>query len=132
MNLKKRGPNSRQDPPVPLKLIQDHPRNVQSLADTRPNGLIKPLPLVPAPSPIARGASKALPPKPLPEIPGPSDFDHLEVNYRYTLYWMAGFAVWFVLIVVLLPIITEKDAMPGFNRFLRRGAASTFGLKSKE
>jgi hypothetical protein len=27
--------------------------------------------------------------------------------------------VWFLLIVVLLPVITEKDAMPGFNKWLR-------------
>lgn len=50
--------------------------------------------------------------KPLPAPPR----RHL---LRYTLYWIAGFCLWFLFIVVLLPVITEKDAMPGFNRWLR-------------
>jgi hypothetical protein len=41
-------------------------------------------------------------------------------NYVKTVILIAGFGIWFLVIVVLLPIITEKDAMPGFNKILRR------------
>jgi hypothetical protein len=34
--------------------------------------------------------------------------------------WIAGLCLWFLTIVILLPIITERDAMPGFNQWLRR------------
>ena len=57
-------------------------------------------------------------------------------NYVKTMILVAGFGVWFLVIVVLLPIITEKDAMPGFNKLLRRllawGNHGDDGLKKDE
>lgn len=57
-------------------------------------------------------ASSNLQLKPLPIPPKSS-------TLQLTLLWVAAFFVWFLLIVVLLPVVTEKDAMPGFNRWLR-------------
>jgi hypothetical protein len=71
----------------------------------------KPLPLVPgsgAINKIARNADS----KPLPSPPK-------SPILRQTMLWIMAFSLWFILIVILLPVITEKDAMPGFNKWLR-------------
>ncbi|KAF1844829.1 uncharacterized protein K460DRAFT_405108 [Cucurbitaria berberidis CBS 394.84] len=101
-------------PPVPPK-----PNNTNSsLAPTRrvyPPEIrqrLKPLPPVPS---LGRQAALGLGDsgsKPLPETPK-------GIGYGTIVLGITGFCVWFVLIVVLLPVITEKDAMPGFNRWLR-------------
>ena len=72
--------------------------------------------------------------KPLPPTPGLKDTDEVprrdvyvkplprppqNLNLRATCLWIALFAVWLLLIVLLLPVITEKDAMPSFHRWLR-------------
>ncbi|ORY15452.1 hypothetical protein BCR34DRAFT_598433 [Clohesyomyces aquaticus] len=78
---------------------------------TTPN----PLRQIPSTAPENYAKQKSLPPKPLPEAPDSQDLD------PWTLcLWILGFAAWFLGIVVLLPVITERDAMPGFNRWLRR------------
>ena len=98
-----------------------------------------PKPDSPLPSlPQRRGMRPLLPPKqskPLPPIPRYKHIDFLgqgplqsktlprspsNLNLTTTLLWVAGFCLWFLLIVVLLPVIMEKDAMPGFNRWLRK------------
>ncbi|EUC48925.1 hypothetical protein COCMIDRAFT_85912 [Bipolaris oryzae ATCC 44560] len=71
----------------------------------------KPLPPVPG-SRLSRGARSKVESKPLPKPPKSSIL-------QSTFLWILGFAVWFLLIVILLPVVTEKDAMPGFNRWLR-------------
>jgi hypothetical protein len=73
--------------------------------------LSKPLPCVPR-SPVPSLVKEEAWSKPLPAPP-------LSFTLRSTLLWIAAFCVWFLLIVVLLPVITEKDAMPGFNKWLR-------------
>ncbi|KAF2652798.1 hypothetical protein K491DRAFT_695231 [Lophiostoma macrostomum CBS 122681] len=85
----------------------------------------KPLPTPPrSPSiseSISSTLSKPLPPRPLPEVPRRSNnSEFFAPDYVKTVLLVAGFAVWFLVIVVLLPIVTEKNAMPGFNKMLRR------------
>ena len=100
-------------------------RNKQSLNDGRPpvpNKGMKPLPSTP------RAYQKdlkrlPLPPKPLPAVPVESE----KPNYAHTLYWTVFFCIWFLLTVLLLPIILEKDAMPGLNRILRKWFANLTG-----
>ncbi|KAF2024711.1 hypothetical protein EK21DRAFT_117480 [Setomelanomma holmii] len=82
-----------QQPPVPPP--EQHERH-------------KPLP----PAPRATYFLEQFDLKPLPPPPA-------SVSIRTTTLWIAGFVLWFVLIVVLLPVITEKDAMPSFKRWLR-------------
>ncbi|EMD87572.1 hypothetical protein COCC4DRAFT_134471 [Bipolaris maydis ATCC 48331] len=75
----------------------------------------KPLPPVPGRRP-SRGAVRRVESKPLPRPPQSS-------TLQSTFLWILGFAVWFLVIVILLPVITEKDAMPGLNRRLRNWVA---------
>lgn len=92
-------------PPVPPK-----PNATPSLSQRR--GLpppevpkqLKPLPPVPLPGAIGS--------KPLPRPP-----DRIRVGT--TVLWIAGFGVWFVLVVVMLPVVMEREAMIGFNAWLR-------------
>jgi hypothetical protein len=78
----------------------------------------KPLPSPPYLTSSGLVASKCLPSKPLPAPPVVC-VTPATVNYRSTLIWMVFFCVWFLLIVLLLPVIMERDAMPGLNRWLR-------------
>jgi hypothetical protein len=103
-------------PPVPPKSfeLENTAKSFRRMAVPSPLNLqrhSKPLPLLPR-SPVTNGASEGLQSKPLPLPPK-------SVTLRSTLAWVAALFVWFLLIVVLLPVITEKDAMPGFNRWLR-------------
>jgi hypothetical protein len=34
--------------------------------------------------------------------------------------WVLGFVVWFVVVVVMLPVVMEREAMIGVNAWLRR------------
>ncbi|KAF2118664.1 hypothetical protein BDV96DRAFT_642847 [Lophiotrema nucula] len=88
-------PRQRKGPPVP------------------PKHYTKPLPPAPILNP---SVEKALPPKPLPLPPTQTA---LTSSLRGTLLWAAAFLIWFLAVVVLLPVVTERDAMPGFNRWLR-------------
>ncbi|EUC38457.1 hypothetical protein COCCADRAFT_32397 [Bipolaris zeicola 26-R-13] len=103
-------------PPVPPKPYASntpsttHDR-LAAVTSTPGNAISKPLPPVPG-SRLSRGAGSKVVSKPLPSPPKSS-------TVRSTFLWILGFAVWFLLIVILLPVITEKDAMPGFNRWLR-------------
>lgn len=78
----------------------------------------KPLPAPPRHDPPIAITSKKLPPKPLPDLPG-TETTARRLDYQKTLLWLFGFVLWFLLIAVLLPVITERDAMPGFNRSIR-------------
>ena len=51
--------------------------------------------------------------KPLPAVPR-------ELNGKSTLIWITGLMVWFFLVILLLPVFLEAEAMPGMNRILRR------------
>jgi hypothetical protein len=113
-NIRNRKPHAdTQAPPVPPK---DDPKDTTSIRGLTapshtPKERSKPLPPVPhSATPILtreRSLSKPL--------PAPPRFSIL----RSTLLWVMGFCVWFLLIVLLLPVIMEKDAMPGVNRWLR-------------
>jgi hypothetical protein len=91
-----------------------------------PNRETKPLPSPPCLISSELVASKCLPSKPLPAAPA-APVTPPTVNYRSTLLWLAFFCVWFLLIVLLLPLIMEKDAMPGLNRWLRRWVHDLIG-----
>jgi hypothetical protein len=102
-------------PPVPPKTFKtvNTSKPFRRVAAPAPLNLqreSKPLPLLPR-SPVATGLRAELQSKPLPLPPK-------SVTLRSTLLWVAALFLWFLLIVVLLPVITEKDAMPGFNRWL--------------
>ena len=92
-------------PPLPPKSASAQAPSVRTPARLR----TKPLP----PAPALNKQIKAIHTRPLPPLPKDS-------RVKTTLLWVAGFCLWFLLIVILLPIITEKDAMPGFNRWLRQ------------
>ncbi|KAF2711058.1 hypothetical protein K504DRAFT_500992 [Pleomassaria siparia CBS 279.74] len=77
----------------------------------------KPLPSIPYGGDTVPPTPKPLPKppiKPLPAVP-----DQSVSRFLLTLSWILGFAVWFLLVVVLLPVIMERDAMPGLNTLLR-------------
>lgn len=96
-----------------------------------PNRETKPLPSPPCLVVSELVASKCLPSKPLPAAPV-APVTPTTVNYRSTLLWMAFFCVWFLLIVLLLPLIVERDAMPGLNRWLRRWVHDLIGGERDE
>lgn len=105
-NLRNRRQQSIADgPPVPPK-----PSKKLSLSQRRglvppePPKQLKPLPPVPQLLPTES--------KPLPRLP-------YKLKLGKTALWFAVFAVWFVLIVVMLPIIMEREAMIGVNAWLR-------------
>lgn len=79
----------------------------------------KPLPIVPSRGLTDGRSLKPLPPKPLPDIPQSNTGSKLSI-LRKTFLLVGALCIWFLAVVVLLPVITERDAMPGFNRFLRR------------
>jgi hypothetical protein len=97
-------------PAVPPKSSKQQP----SSSHTRESFVLKPLP--PVPHNVIIEDPRGLIVKPLPPPPPPPP-DNIDV--RSTSLWIAGLCLWFLTIVVLLPIIMEKDAMPGFNRGLR-------------
>ncbi|KAF2464611.1 uncharacterized protein BDR25DRAFT_95829 [Lindgomyces ingoldianus] len=78
----------------------------------------KPLPSIPHSTPPDHQHHKALPPKPLPDVPD-EDSQTQKLDYRILGLWIGGFGIWFLAIVVLLPVVTERDAMPGLNRLLK-------------
>ena len=51
--------------------------------------------------------------KPLPRPPA-------KLHIGTTALWVAGFVVWFLLVVVMLPVIVEREAMISMNAWLRR------------
>jgi len=105
-----------QGPPVPPKTLStgNTIRSIKRVATPKPLKLqshSKPLPAVPRLS-VTSSVTKEQQTKPLPAPPK-------SATLQLTLLWVAAFCVWFLLIAVLLPVITEKDAMPGFNKWLR-------------
>lgn len=105
-NLRNRRPQASLDgPPVPpkpgIKLSLSQRRGV---TPPQPPKQLKPLPPVPRFGPFES--------KPLPQIPE-------NVNIGTTALWIVAFVVWFLLIVVMLPIIMEREAMIGVNAWLR-------------
>jgi hypothetical protein len=105
-NLRHRKPQPIVDgPPVPPKSSTK-----QSLSQRRgvvppqPPRQLKPLPPVPQ--------LQSIEAKPLPRLP-----DRLKLGT--TAFWFAAFAVWFLLIVVMLPVVMEREAMIGVNTWLR-------------
>jgi hypothetical protein len=64
---------------------------------------------------------KGLAEKSLPALPAPA----LESKVFRVILIILGLLIWFFAIVILLPIILERDAMPGLNRLLRRIAGAT-------
>lgn len=108
--------NSKDAPPVPPK---GHP--ALTTATAIPAAIFqqqpKPLPPTPyggIPSALDQTSNLNSGWKPLPRPPVSSSS-----VVKNTLLWIAGFCVWFLLVVVALPIILEQDAMPGLNRWLR-------------
>lgn len=105
---------SLEGPPVPPKRERAASSILQrrGLRGPQPPKSLKPLPRIPS---YASGQALVNEQgyKPLPKTPQSSIL-------RPTLFWILGFCLWFLLIVLLLPIITEKEAMPGFNRWLRK------------
>jgi len=88
--------NSSDNPPVP-------PKEGVELSS-------KPLPPAPHPRQQTTGYVEK---KPLPNPP-------TDMNLKTTFLWVTGLLLSFFTIVALLPIITERDAMPGFHRWLRK------------
>lgn len=74
----------------------------------------KPLPPAPHPRQQSTGYVEK---KPLPNPP-------TGLNLKRTFLWIIGLLLSFFTIVALLPIITERDAMPGFHRWLRKLSSS--------
>ncbi|OAL01915.1 hypothetical protein IQ06DRAFT_129441 [Phaeosphaeriaceae sp. SRC1lsM3a] len=94
-------PSSEEPPPPPPK---SHTVSTGSRSS-------KPLPSIPGYQEMkSKGIAEN---KPLPSPPNGLSLKSLSM-------WIAGICLWFLAIVVLLPIITERDAMPGFNTWLRR------------
>jgi hypothetical protein len=96
-------------PPVPPKDDSKGTLPSRGLAGSSSQ---KPLPSVPQSAPSGVPKKRSLS-KPLPAPPRISIL-------RSTFLWVAGFCVWFLLLVLLLPVVMEKDAMPGVNRWLRK------------
>ena len=71
---------------------------------------LKPLP--PVPLTRAGRGDGGLDVKPLPRPPG-------GLKSGTTALWIAAFVVWFLLIVVMLPVVMEREAMIGMNAWLR-------------
>jgi len=104
--------SSPDSPHEPLDLVKSQTPIPSGPIASLPPDLLKSLPLVPKTrcdnrSRITEAIYKPLPPPPRNAL------------VRNTLYWITGFCLCFLLIVVLLPVITEKDAMPGFNQWLQ-------------
>ncbi|KAH7073626.1 hypothetical protein BKA63DRAFT_566816 [Paraphoma chrysanthemicola] len=110
-HLRNRKPQSYSDgPPVPPKGPLQGTSVPQPFIQRVTFEQAKPLP--PVPTQVSGAVLGGEVYKPLPAPPA-------SVSFRSTLLWIAGFVLWFLLIVVLLPVVTEKDAMPAFNRWLR-------------
>jgi hypothetical protein len=81
----------------------------------------KPLPVAPGlPRPPRPNSIKPLPQKPLPDPPARPRKEKL----TSTILIVFGLLIWFLAIVTLLPIILEREAMPGLNKFLRQIAGT--------
>ncbi|KAF1938861.1 hypothetical protein EJ02DRAFT_271137 [Clathrospora elynae] len=114
LHIRSRNPHTKPNgPPVPPKPHNPTtPGRRPATTSPKPTERSKPLPPIPGVglSGTCKIQSRR---KPLPEPPKSSVL-------KSTLLWVTAFCLWFLLIVVLLPVITEKDAMPGFNRWLRQ------------
>ncbi|KAL6707110.1 hypothetical protein ACN47E_004862 [Coniothyrium glycines] len=102
---------NRKGPPVPRKFDTAAP-STKHAPTTGRQPQHKPLPLPPFQDQICSDTINRSILKPLPPPP-----NHFALGQ--TLLWVAGIATWFLLIVLLLPIVTEKDAVPSLNRWLR-------------
>lgn len=104
--LRNRKAPSRAGPPVPPK-----PTVSLSLSQRRgraaptPPAQLKPLPQIPA----SRREDEL---KPLPRPPA-------RLRLGETALWVVGFAAWFAVVVVLLPVVMEREAMIVVNAWLR-------------
>jgi len=94
-NRQSRQDNSPLPPPVPPKPVRHDPQHQKTTEQST-----KPLP--PTPTDL-----KPLPPPPIGSV------------LKTISFWVTGFCLWFMLIVIMLPFITEKDAFPGLNRWFR-------------
>jgi hypothetical protein len=113
-------PRERTGPPVPPKSNDTQPLPAYKPAQSTH----KPLPPTPDHDKLWGGHAGASSVKPLPPIPARS-------RLKMTLLWVAAFSVWFLLTVLLLPNITEKDAMPGLNRWLRKLLSRALGSRAE-
>lgn len=77
----------------------------------------KPLPPLPPSVQQKTPTSKPLSSKPLPSVPVSVQ---AQPNYRTAFLIVSGLFVWFLAIVVMLPIIMEREAMIGLNNVLRK------------
>ncbi|KAF2268912.1 hypothetical protein CC78DRAFT_529548 [Lojkania enalia] len=99
------------EPQPPPSIISHHLRHRKETSTTKP----LPRPPVPTSNPSPFQLNKALPQKPLPIPPaGNQGF-----NYRTFALIVVGFVGWFIAIVLLLPVIIEREAMPRTNCFLQ-------------
>jgi hypothetical protein len=110
--LIRRVPRNANAPPVPPKSF-DLTASTHGRGQTRLKSIgdQKPLPSRPSQFQTSQIESDHLS-KPLPQPPK-------MFSVKTTLLWIVGFCLWFLVIVTILPIILEKDVMPGFNRWLR-------------
>jgi hypothetical protein len=95
-----------------------------------PDREAKPLPSPPCHT-SRNSHADSLPSKPLP-VPPVAPVTRTTVDYRSALLWAVFFCVWFLLIVLLLPVIMERDAMPGLNRWLRSWVHDLMGVTRDE
>jgi hypothetical protein len=72
----------------------------------KPPQQLKPLPPVPQSPSVTEW-------KPLPRPPE-------RARLGTTLLWVLGFAVWFAVVVLMLPVVMEREAMVGVNAWLRK------------
>jgi hypothetical protein len=97
-------PPPTEGPPVPPKLnAQPSLSQRRGIGPLDPPKQLKPLP--PVPQSDVPGS------KPLPRPPQ-------RVKLGATVLWIGAFAVWFLLIVAMLPVVMERDAMIGLNAWL--------------
>jgi hypothetical protein len=75
---------------------------------------VKPLPAPPRDATVRFGRAQGGTAKPLPEIPRRPD-------YTTTLFWIGGMGIWFLAVVLLLPVFLEGDALPRLNGGIRKG-----------
>lgn len=92
-------------PPVPPK-----PARAATLPAQRQ---MKALPHIPQDDYHESSETKALPPPPT------SEEERLHLKITTTLLWILGFTVWFVLIVLLLPVVLERDVLVRTRGLLR-------------
>jgi len=82
----------------------------------------------PPPPPLSKPSNnvKPLPPKPLPDLPSSNP---RVGKVLATLLWILAFALWFLLIVLLFPIVMEREALIGLNTWLKEAASWVFVVR---